>query len=194
MHTHPPEDPAAHTTKSAGKERRIQVITDLSSDGGRYVRTNKSDPSQTPKVYVGLFFVSCWAFSIFFSTSSSRSTYSSVSQHVNTSVRGKGNNNWWEVDQPLLENWPHPIKTRTDIGKYLNLLQLKRGVEVAVQRERFDMRTLSQWVVCETYKIGGFVWRGSELQRARPRFCQKKIQTIILISYTSMQGMITGQL
>jgi len=116
-----------------------------------------------------------------------------VSQHVNTSVRGKGNYNWWEVDQPLLENWPHPIKTRTDIGKYLNLLQLKRGVEVAVQRERFDMRTLSQWVVCETYKIGGFVWRGSELQRARPRFCQKKIQTIILISYTSMQGMITGQ-
>lgn len=126
----------------------------LISDGGRYVRTNKSAPSHSRKVlYVGLFFSACWAFSIFFQRSQVEVPTLPVSQNVNTSVRGKGNKNWWEVDQPLLENWPHPIKTRTDIGKYLNLLQMKRGVEVGVQRGRFAMRTLSQWAVCETYKL-----------------------------------------
>jgi hypothetical protein len=60
---------------------------------------------------------------------------------------------WWQVDQPLLENWPHPIKTRTDIGKMFNLLNLKREIEVGVQRGRIAMRTLSEWKSYETYKL-----------------------------------------
>ncbi|CAB9500531.1 expressed unknown protein [Seminavis robusta] len=60
--------------------------------------------------------------------------------------------NWWEKPQPLLLDWPD-LPVRNDIHQYLELLKLKRGAEVGVQKGLLARKTLKTWKSCEEYVL-----------------------------------------
>ncbi|CAB9526782.1 expressed unknown protein [Seminavis robusta] len=79
--------------------------------------------------------------------------------------------NWWEKPQPLLSDWPD-LRARTDIHQNLELLKLKRGAEVGVQRGLLALRTLQTWKSCEKYALidlwgSGHVFNKEHLDNAR---------------------------
>ncbi|CAB9525911.1 expressed unknown protein [Seminavis robusta] len=86
-------------------------------------------------------------------TSASPATTSTVAT-ATAAMATTASQNWWEKPQPLLSDWPD-LLARTDMHKHLELLKLKRGAEVGVQRGLLARRTLETWKSCEKYALVG---------------------------------------
>lgn len=83
----------------------------------------------------------------------SQSNGITVTVDANTS-NASDNVKWYEKPQPLLTDWPK-LERRLDVIPILEKLNLKRGIEVGVQKGILAKKSLQIWRSCKEYKLVG---------------------------------------